>query len=136
MDVVVDSIGGAITAEGLQLLAPFGRLVIYGAASGAIAEVPVRALHALRSVAGFGLLPWRAARPSQAREEMAELAEHAAAGRLRVAVSATLPLAEAARAQALLEDREPGRPGAAHPVTARRGLSRQASPLAAARPTR
>ena len=105
VDVVVDSIGGAITAEGLQMLAPFGRLVIYGAASGAVAEVPVLPLYSLRSVAGFGLLPWRAARPSQAREEMAELAEHVAAGRLRVAVSATLPLAEAARAQALLEDR-------------------------------
>lgn len=62
--------------------------------------VPAEHLYALRSVASFSLLAWRAA-----RHEMDELADHAAAGRLEVAVQASVPLAEAASAHALLEDR-------------------------------
>ena len=67
--------------------------------------MPVSRVLSLRTVSGFGLLAWRAARPEQARQEMTELAELAAAGRLRATVQATLPLEDAARAHALLEDR-------------------------------
>lgn len=105
VDVILDSLGGEVTATSLNLLAPLGRLVIYGAASGALPEIPARRLLPLHSVAAFGLLAWRTARPEQARLEMAEVTEHATAGRLDVAVEATFPLADAARAHALLEDR-------------------------------
>jgi NADPH:quinone reductase len=105
VDVVLDAIGGQVTAQSLDLLAPFGRLVFYGAASGELPEAPVSRVLSLRSVSGFGLLAWRAARPEQARREMTELAGLAAAGRLRATVQATLPLEDAARAHALLEDR-------------------------------
>jgi NADPH2:quinone reductase len=105
VDVVLDTIGGQVTAPSLDLLAPFGRLVFYGAASGELPELPVSRVLSLRSVSGFGLLAWRAARPEQARREMTELAGLAAAGRLRATVQATLPLEDAARAHALLEDR-------------------------------
>jgi NADPH2:quinone reductase len=105
VDVVLDTIGGQVTGPSMDLLAPFGRLVFYGAASGELPELPVARVLSLRSVSGFGLLAWRAARPDQARLEMTELAGLAAAGRLRAAVQATLPLEEAARAHALLEDR-------------------------------
>jgi NADPH2:quinone reductase len=109
VDVVLDTIGGEITGPSLDLLAPFGRLVFYGAASGQLPELPVSEVLSLRSISGFGLLAWREARPDQARQEMAELAGLAAAGRLRATVQATLPLADAARAHELLEDR--GRTG-------------------------
>jgi NADPH:quinone reductase len=102
VDVVLDTIGGQVTAQSMDL---FGRLVFYGAASGDLPELPVARVLSLRSVSGFGLLAWRAARPDQARQEMTELAGLAAAGRLRAVVQATLPLEEAARAHALLEDR-------------------------------
>jgi NADPH2:quinone reductase len=104
VDVVLDIIGGQVSAQSLELLAPFGRLVIYGAASGELPELPAW-VPALRSVSGFGLLAWREARPDQARQEMTEVAGLAAAGRLRTGVQATLPLEEAAQAHALLEDR-------------------------------
>jgi NADPH2:quinone reductase len=105
VDVVLETVGGQVTAQSLDLLAPFGRLVVYGAASGELPDLPAW-LPALRTVSGFGLLAWRAARPEQARQEMTELAGLAAAGRLRASVQATLPLEQAARAHELLEDRD------------------------------
>jgi NADPH:quinone reductase len=106
VDVVIDSIGGTVTAQSLELLAPFGRLVIYGASSGSLPEVSGRGLYGLRSISGFGVMPWRTARPEQARAEMTKLADLATAGRLRTAVAANVPLADAAKAHALIEDRD------------------------------
>lgn len=105
VDVVLDSVGGEILRESLDLLAPFGRLVVYGAASSELADVPTRSLFALKSVAGFSLLAWRAASPEQARQEVAEVTEYSVTGRLRTAVHARLPLTEAAAAHRLLEER-------------------------------
>jgi NADPH:quinone reductase len=105
VDVILDSVGGQVTATSMELLAPFGRLVAYGASSGELPGPPAGRLYPLRSVTAFALLAWRAARPDQARHEMTEVAEHAAGGRLRAAVQATFPLQEAAQAHALLEDR-------------------------------
>ncbi|MET8141935.1 zinc-binding dehydrogenase [Sphaerisporangium sp. NPDC005288] len=105
VDVVLDSVGGGVLRSGLDLLAPFGRLVVYGAASRELSEIPVAGLFALRSVTGFSLLAWRAADPVRAREEMEELAGHFTAGRLRAVVHARLPLTEASAAHRLLEER-------------------------------
>ncbi|WP_438487378.1 zinc-binding dehydrogenase [Streptomyces sp. S186] len=60
---------------------------------------------ALKPVAGFSLPAWRAAAPEQARAERAELAGHAAAGRLRTAVHARFPLADAPAVHRLIEER-------------------------------
>jgi NADPH:quinone reductase-like Zn-dependent oxidoreductase len=105
VDVVLDSVGGPVLRQSLDLLAPYGRIVVYGAASGELSAVPVTDLFALRSVAGFSLLAWRAARPDAARAEVAEIAEHARAGRLHTAVHTRLPLTEAAAAHWILEER-------------------------------
>jgi NADPH:quinone reductase len=80
-------------------------MVIYGAAGGEPGAVPAT-LYALRSITGFSLLAWRAALPEQARADVTEVTEHAAAGRLRTAVHARLPLTEAAKAHQILENRE------------------------------
>lgn len=105
VNVIADSVAGETLLQGLELLAPFGRTVIYGAAGGELSAIPMRSLFALRQVAGFSLLAWRTARPEQARAEMTEVADHAAAGRLRTVVHATFPLTEAAKAHQLLDDR-------------------------------
>jgi NADPH:quinone reductase-like Zn-dependent oxidoreductase len=105
VNVIVDSVGGSISAQSLELLAPFGRLVVYGAAAGELPRVPAAGLYSLRSVSGFSWLAWLAATPEQARHDLTEIAEHAAAGRLRVAVQETLPLDEVVKAHTLLEDR-------------------------------
>jgi NADPH:quinone reductase len=105
VDVILDSVGGQVNSASLDLLAPLGRLVIYGAGSGELPALPATKLYALKSVTGFALLAWRAARPELARRDIEEVIGHAAAGRLQVAVQATVPLAEVAKAHELLEDR-------------------------------
>jgi len=105
VDLVLDSVAGPMLERNVDLLAPLGRVVIYGAADGEPGALPVT-LYALRSITGFSLLAWRAARPDRARADVAEVAEHAAAGRLRTVVHARLPLTEAAKAHRILEGRE------------------------------
>ncbi|GGU63489.1 oxidoreductase [Streptomyces albospinus] len=105
VDVVLDSVGGEVLRQSLDVLAPFGRAVVYGVAAGELLDVPVTGLFALKTVAGFSLLAWRAAAPEKAREEMAELAGYASAGQLRTAVHARFPLTEAPAVHRLFEAR-------------------------------
>ncbi|MFL6125716.1 zinc-binding alcohol dehydrogenase family protein [Actinophytocola sp.] len=106
VDVVLDSISGETRRRSFGLLAPFGRVVAYGAASGELGSISVTDLIMLRSVVGFSLLAYRAAAPERAAAEVAELAGHFAAGRLRTSVHTRLPLAEVAAAHRVLETRE------------------------------
>ena len=105
VDLALDAVGGAVLTNSIDLLAPLGRAVVYGAASGDLVEVPIRSLFGLKTVTGFSLLAWRAARPEQAHADVASVAELFRDGKLRAFVHATLPLAEAADAHRLLEDR-------------------------------
>lgn len=106
VDLVLDSVGGQTLLQSIELLAPFGRVVVYGAASGDFADVPVTSLYAMKSVAGFSLLAWRAAAPKQAAAEVVELAEHFVTGRLLATVHTRLPLDEAVAAHRILDARE------------------------------
>jgi NADPH:quinone reductase len=105
VDVVADSVGGDVLLRSCELLAPFGRVVVYGAGSGQFADLPVASVLRLRSVTGFSLLAWRQAAPEAARADMAEVAAWTAGGQLQTALHATVPLAEAARAHEILESR-------------------------------
>lgn len=105
--VVLDSVGGPTTPAGLDLLAPYGRLVVYGMAGGATPDIAAFGLaRRLTYVTGYSLLAHRAARPDQARAAVAELTGHLATGRLRTEVHATLPLAEVAEAHRIMESRQ------------------------------
>jgi NADPH:quinone reductase len=105
VDLVADSLAGPLTATSLELLAPLGRLVLYGALTGELPAIPASSLVGLRWVTGFRLATWRSARPDLARQDIVDVAAYAAAGRFSVAVHATVPLAEAPKAHELLEDR-------------------------------
>ncbi|WP_246017434.1 quinone oxidoreductase family protein [Micromonospora pisi] len=105
VDIVLDAVGGPVLQSSLDLLAPFGRAVVYGAANGELEQIPVVKLFALRSVTGFNLTAWRHANPDQARQEMDELAKLFAAGQLRTTVHASLPLNQAATAHEIIESR-------------------------------
>ncbi|HTU74176.1 MAG TPA: zinc-binding dehydrogenase [Trebonia sp.] len=109
VDVALDAVGGATLDASIDLLKPLGRVVVYGAASGDFATIPVRTLFGLKTVTGFGLLMWRATAPERARADIAELASLLEAGDLR-AVTRPLPLSEVVEAHRLLESRTfPGR---------------------------
>ncbi|MER5781760.1 zinc-binding dehydrogenase [Streptomyces mobaraensis] len=107
VDLVLDAVGGRVLHRSLDVLAPHGRLVAYGAAGGDPGSVPVADLFALRSVIGFSLLAARAAGTAQALEDLAETADYARRGLLRSAVHTRLPLSAAAEAHRLLESRTP-----------------------------
>ncbi|MER7671378.1 zinc-binding dehydrogenase [Kitasatospora sp. NPDC096128] len=105
VDVVLDSVGGEVLQRSLESTAPLGRVVVYGAADGEPGSVPVTKLFGLRTVVGYSLNAWRAARPDLARRDVDEAVGHFAAGRLRTAVHARIPLAEAATAHRIMADR-------------------------------
>lgn len=104
VDIVLDSVGGSTMLASLDLLAPYGRLVAYGAAD-QLVDVPVTSLFAVRSVIGFATLAWRAARPAEYALAVTELTDLLTTGRLRHSVHTRLPLTEAAAAHRILDER-------------------------------
>ncbi|SFJ33568.1 NADPH2:quinone reductase [Amycolatopsis sacchari] len=105
VDVVLDSIGGDTTTLSVDLLAPYGRLVAYGLASGTPGEVSARALYALRTVTGFSLTAWRAARPEEVTAAVAKATGYFLDGSLRATVHTRLNLTEVAKAHQLFDER-------------------------------
>jgi NADPH:quinone reductase-like Zn-dependent oxidoreductase len=107
VDVALEAVGGAVLRESIGLLAPFGRVVVFGAASAEdLGSVPVMSLVTLKTVSGFSLLAWRAIDPERARADIAELTGLFETGALRAAAETVLPLAEAVQAHRLLEERK------------------------------
>jgi NADPH2:quinone reductase len=108
VDIVVDPVGGDRFTDSLRSLARGGRLVVVGFTGGAIPEVKVNRL-LLRNTevvgAGWGeyLLSTGLA---YGAEVAAEIAALAAAGHINPPVGARFPLAKAADALALLDDRQ------------------------------
>ncbi|GHJ34431.1 zinc-binding dehydrogenase [Streptomyces sp. TS71-3] len=105
VDVVLDGVGEDTTLQSLDLLAPFGRTVVYGSAKGRLTDLPVRALLALKGVVGFSLLAYRKVLPEQAAKDVELTRDHLATGRLSVEVHARIPLAEAAEIHRIFEAR-------------------------------
>ena len=105
VDVVFEMAGGAVFDASLAALAPFGRLVIYGIASGEGNTVRTASLMGRsRAVVGFWLMHC-IGRPTMIDAALADLFHRVARGELRVVTGPAYPLAEAARAQADLAER-------------------------------
>jgi NADPH:quinone reductase len=104
VNVVLDAVGGDTLLECVGLLAPFGRVVAYGAADGNWGSVPVLSLAALRTLSAFSLMAWRTAAPERARADIAKLTGLLQGGELR-AVTTAVPLAEVASAHRQFEER-------------------------------
>ncbi|MGP3931221.1 quinone oxidoreductase family protein [Nonomuraea sp. KM88] len=103
-DVVVDMIGGTARRTGLDLLAPMGRLVVMGNASGAEDDgVSANELwFANKTVAGFNLAAFSAAFPEEAGRALHRAVTAGANGELRVRTE-SLPLEQAAEAHRRIE---------------------------------
>lgn len=103
LNVVLDSVGGETRARSLDLLAPLGRLAIYGNACGE-PEEPVagaRLRREAKGVLGFSIATLAAVAPERANA----LGRAALRAGVEIDVTAVLPLAEAARAHEQLESR-------------------------------
>jgi NADPH:quinone reductase-like Zn-dependent oxidoreductase len=112
VDLLFEASGGPVLAEGLRALAPFGRAVVYGAASGHDALLDTDTLRRLlyapadnHSLVAFNLGGWFMQRPQVAGGAMAELIGLVSAGTLAVPAIETLPLREAATAHRRIEQR-------------------------------
>ncbi len=105
VDVVLDMAGGDAFDASLEALAPFGRLVTYGIASGDSNKVSTRALmQTSRAVVGFWLVNLFR-RPDLVAEGIGELLVAVEAGELEIVIGGVYPLADAARAHIDLQAR-------------------------------
>jgi NADPH:quinone reductase len=97
VDVVLEMSGGPAFDACLSALAPFGRLVSFGIASGITNEVRnADLMRASRSVVGFWLVHLFR-KPELLRSGIAELLELTASGELEIVIGGVYPLAEARR---------------------------------------
>jgi NADPH:quinone reductase len=98
VDVVFEMTGGEVLRQSLRALAPFGRLVVYGTASGEPGQIDTRGLmHGSTAVVGFWLVHCLSS-PAMSGEVLGRLFELVLEGRLRPLIGATYPLAEAEQA--------------------------------------
>ncbi|MGO4459570.1 zinc-binding alcohol dehydrogenase family protein [Streptomyces sp. M-16] len=102
-DVVLDGVGGDLLGPAVRALATGGRIVAYGSGGGTVEayELLVRGA----SMIGFQMRAIAFGKPELYERWQRELWELHAAGTLRPAVHEEIPLAEAARAHAVIEQR-------------------------------
>lgn len=102
--VLLDGVGGEAGRAALELLAPGGRVVMFGWSSGEMLPLTSGDLYARGLTAGAAVGPRLLQRPGGLRDLEARALDAATAGRLVPAVQ-PFPLAEAAAAHAALEAR-------------------------------
>jgi NADPH2:quinone reductase len=108
-DLVLDPIGGAGFARNFAMLAPLGMVVSYGRLDGppdGDLLAAMRAAHIASPALRFFTIHSFDDRPEIRADMMRALFAHLAAGEIRPLIHARLPLAEAGRAQAMLEQGE------------------------------
>ena len=108
-DIVFDHLAGKELPERLKMLAPLGMLVSYGLLGGmpegdlfAAMRGNLEASPAVRCFTMHTLDHW----PEPRREAMEQAIEMLGSGRVKPAIAARLPLADAAMAQTLIEERK------------------------------
>ncbi len=105
VDVVLEVVGGAIAEQCLQCLAPFGRMVVIGAASGQRVQFSgIQLMYKNLSIVGYWLTAWLS-RPDRIAAATIELMQYLASGVLQIIVGQTYPLAEAAEAHRAIAER-------------------------------
>jgi len=107
VDVVLDPIGGEVQARSLELLAPFGRLVSYSNISRKAQTLPDAEWMRARCVGFVGLSNGQlsARAPQLVREGLERAAELVISDAVDIDVTAVLPLAQAAEAHRVFENR-------------------------------
>lgn len=93
VDVVYDPVGGDLATQAYRSLAWHGRYLVIGFAGGSIPQFPLNiALLKAASIIGVWWGPWVEKHPAEAEQNMAELGEMIATGRLRPRVTETFSL--------------------------------------------
>lgn len=110
VDVALEMTSPAHVTQTLRILAPFGRLVVYGAAAGRDTHLDGTALETLaydpapgQALIGFNVGTWFQHRLPQTITMMQELIDWAVSEQITTPILTTFPLADAAEAHRLLE---------------------------------
>jgi NADPH:quinone reductase len=106
VDVALEMAGGDIFHQTLDCLAPFGRLVVYGVASGQFTRMnPARLMGKNLSVIGF-FLPQIMRKSELYQQSLQELLTYVQTGKLTLAIGGVYPLEQAAEVHRLLQSRK------------------------------
>jgi NADPH:quinone reductase-like Zn-dependent oxidoreductase len=112
VDAVLDISGGPVSRQSLGLLAPFGRFVVAGMASGEPIQLDDETVRGVfydpalnQSLIAFNLGAYFGLRPQAAVAALQTLIGYVASGQVKVKVGHVLPLSAAAEAHGLLENR-------------------------------
>lgn len=106
VDLALEMVGGDVFNQTLTCLAPFGRLVVFGAASGEQSSFhPAQLMRKNQSVIGF-FLPQIMRYPELFQKSFGELLEYMKNGELVLTIGGTYPLADAAKAHRSLQGRK------------------------------
>ena len=106
VDVALEMVGGDVFQKTLKCLATFGRLVVFGAASGEQSKMYPSSLMARnQSVIGF-FLPQIMRKPELLQPSLVELLSYLGEGKLKLIIGGVFPLAEAANVHRLLQSRK------------------------------
>jgi NADPH:quinone reductase len=104
VDAVFEMLGGEHTAKSVRCLRDFGRVIVYGAATGQPAHFDPRLLYA-KGASVHGLwLTYLSANPDLMQQAWKQLSAWAERGHLRPAVGEQLPMGKAAEAYRLLAE--------------------------------
>jgi len=105
VDAVFEMLGGEHTAKSVRCLRDFGRVIVYGAATGQPAIVDARILYA-KGASVHGLwLTYLSAKPELMNQAWQQLSEWMAEGHLRPVIGHVFPLERASDAYRLLLER-------------------------------
>lgn len=106
VDLALEMVGGSVFNDTLKTLAPFRRLVIFGAASGEQATfAPGQLMKRNQSVIGF-FLPQIMRKPELFQKSFQELLGYMDSGQLKLTIGGTYPLEQAADVHELLQSRK------------------------------
>ncbi|WP_368504813.1 zinc-binding alcohol dehydrogenase family protein [Alkalihalophilus sp. As8PL] len=106
VNVALEMAGGRVFIDTLKCLATFGRLVVYGVASGEQSPFNPSSLMARnQSVIGF-FLPQIMRKPRLLQSSMKELLGYVGSGQLKLQIGGTYPLEEAAEVHSLMQGRK------------------------------
>ncbi|GCE46109.1 NADPH2:quinone reductase [Thermosporothrix hazakensis] len=111
VDIVLDSIGEPVRSQSLAVLAPLGRLVIFGGANEDVKKaldlpkMPGNMLAENKAIMGYSIGILGSSAPALLQETAARTLEWLAQERIRIDITEILPLKEVATAHARLESR-------------------------------
>lgn len=106
VDIALEMAGGDIFQQTLQCLAPFGRLVVYGVASGQFTKMtPSLLMGKNLSVIGF-FLPQMMRKQALYQQSLQEMLHYVQTGRIQLTIGGVYPLEQAADVHRLLQSRQ------------------------------